>query len=101
MRIQHLPNVVAPSGGNSFESTIRQPLTRDLVQRALAPLHIAVSKFLARVVAEVELTNGTMKVLLSNVMERANQAALKDREVTLDHIGRDAAARVFASAVVH
>src|SRR5690606_1476440 len=53
----------------------------------------------AVVVAEVKLGRVTLQVLLADMMERAIDATLENREEALDGVGVDVAAHVFLTAV--
>ena len=47
------------------------------------------------VVAEVELADVPLQMRLGNVMVRADNASLEDREIVFDRVGVRAAANVF------
>src|SRR5688500_2783270 len=80
---------------------IRQALPANALECVVGALNIVYTKSGAEVVAEVELLHVAVKVLFANMMERADQAALEDRKVAFDRVGRDVAANIFACAMVH
>src|SRR5260221_4353716 len=79
---------------------IRQSLAADALQQVVSALAVRDAEGRAVVIAKVELGNVARKMLLANVMKRADQAALEDREETFDGIRSDAVARILAGTMV-
>src|SRR5687768_8413658 len=78
---------------------ISQTLARDVLQRNVSALHIVHAQRDAVVPAEVELVDVALQVLLANVVERANQSSLQQRERCFNGVRGDRAARVFLVGV--
>lgn len=82
-------------------SPIGQPLAGDALKRQIGAVSVAVAERTAGVVAEVEFAHVALQVLFSDMMERADQTALEDREIAFHGVRRDVAACVFLRCVVH
>lgn len=80
---------------------ISQPLTNNTFNGGLGPLLVINSKLRPRVVAEIELREIAMQMGLADVVERANDPALEEREVAFGGVGVRFATDVFANGVVH
>ena len=80
---------------------IRQPLTGDAAHHGFHPHPVGEAQLDPMVVAEIELGEVAVEVLLAAVLVDAAHAALEDREHALDGVGVDDAPDVLAGRVLH
>ena len=67
-------------GGSDLTRTaIGQPLPADVLQKNIGALSVVYSERGSVRITEIELGHVAMKVLLSNMVERANEAAFQDQ----------------------
>lgn len=79
---------------------ISHALTNDAGERGVKAFRIAKTKRRTVIVAEVKFRQVALQVRAADVVIRADDAALEDREVTLNGVRVCAATDVFASAVI-
>lgn len=84
----------------SVSRSIGEPLADDTLEGIGRPFGIVHAKGNPVVVSEVELGKVAVQMLLADMVEGAGDAALQDREVTLDGVGVNVATDIFLDAVV-
>jgi hypothetical protein len=81
---------------------VGQSLPNNTTKRLHRPQLIVTADRRPRIIAEIEFRQIATKVLFADVVERSDDAALHDREITLDGVGvPEASADLFLSAMVH
>jgi hypothetical protein len=81
--------------------SIGEPLSDDTPERAIGPLYVINSERNPLVVAEVELAQIPLQMLLADVMIDAIDAAFQDREISLDRVGVGVATDILFCRVIH
>src|SRR5262245_27775659 len=72
-----------------------------VIETGLYPLAVNLHAGLAVVVAEIKLRRIALEMLRRDMVERADDPALEDREIALDGVGMRVTADVFTARVVH
>jgi hypothetical protein len=81
--------------------SIGEPLSDDTPERAIGPLYVINYERNPLVVAEVELAQIPLQMLLADVMIDAIDAAFQDREISLDRVGVGVATDILFCRVIH
>ena len=72
-----------------------------IVESSLFPFAIDLDALLAVVVAEIKFGRITLEMLFADMVERADDPALEDGEITLDRVGVRVPANIFSRLMVH
>ena len=80
--------------------SIGEPLANDTLEHRIGAVRVVVAEGDTVAVAEIELCQIALQMLLAAMLVDATHPALEDRKEAFDRIGMDAAASVLAALVV-